>query len=83
MGKGLEPFKETNGLAYRTYENGIIVLNDTPEDKIVELTVPAGVKTKNLLDIYNGSRTVQVKNKKIKVTVPGQAARVYLVSMNF
>ena len=83
MGKGLEPYKETNGLAYRTYENGIIVLNDNPEDKIVELTVPAGFKTKNLLDIYNGSQTVQVKNKKIKVTVPGQAARVYLVSMNF
>jgi len=83
MGKGLEPFTETNGLVYRKYENGIIVLNDTPEDRVIDLTIPAGFKTKNLLDIYNGSQPVQVKNKKIKLTVPGKAARIYLVSMNF
>lgn len=83
MGKGLEPFKETNNLVYRNFENGIIVLNDNPEDKIIDLIIPAGIKTKNLLDIYNGLQPVQVKNKKIHITIPGNSARIYLISMNF
>jgi len=37
MGKGLEPFKEQNGLAFRTFQNGFIVLNDSEEDQIAEL----------------------------------------------
>jgi hypothetical protein len=79
MGKGLEPFKETNGLAFRSYENGLIVLNDSEEDKNVELTLAAGFKPKQLQNLYDGSQIVQIKNKKIKVSVPKKTARVYLL----
>jgi hypothetical protein len=82
MGKGLEPFKETNGLAYRAYENGVIVLNDSENDQTVELALPAGFQPKRLLDIYSGSQNIQVKNKKVKVSVPKKTARVYLLSQN-
>jgi hypothetical protein len=82
MGKGLEPFKETNGLAYRAYENGVIVLNDSEVDQNVELTLPSGFQPKRLMDLYNSSQIIQVKNKKIKVAVPKKSARVYLLSLN-
>jgi hypothetical protein len=82
MGKGLEPFKETNGLAYRAYQNGVIVLNDSEVDQNVELTLPSGFQPKHLMDLYNSSQIVQVKNKKIKVAVPKKSARVYLLSLN-
>ena len=79
MGKGLEPLNERNGLASRTFENGVIVLNDSAEDQNAELTIPAGFQPKRLLDLYNGTQIIQVKNKKIKVAVPKKTARVYLV----
>ena len=79
MGKGLEPFKEINGLAYRTFENGIIVLNNSEEDQNIELPLPAGFQTRRVMDLYNGSQIIQVRNKKVKVEVPGESARVYLV----
>lgn len=79
MGKGLEPFKETNGLAFRVYEKGLIVLNDSEEDQNIELTLPADFQPKRLLDLYNGSQIIQVKNKKIKVVVFKKTARVYLL----
>jgi len=82
MGKGLEPYKEMNGLAYRPYENGIIVLNDKDEDLNAEVPIPAGFKAKRLLDLYNNSQIIQVKNKKIKVTIPKKSARVYISSLN-
>ncbi len=79
MGKGLGPLKETNGLAYRTFENGIIVLNDNAEDQSIELILPAGFQTKRLLDLFNDSQIIQVKKKKVKLTVPVKSARVYLL----
>jgi hypothetical protein len=82
MGKGLEPLKEINGLASRAFENGVIVLNDGENDQNVELTLPAGFQPKHLMDLYNGSQIIQVKNKKVKVSVPKKAARVYLLSQN-
>jgi hypothetical protein len=82
MGKGLEPFKETNGLAYRAFENGIIVLNDSADDQNVELTLPAGFQPKRLLDIYDGSQIIKVNNKKVKVAVSKKSARVFLLPQN-
>jgi hypothetical protein len=79
MGRGLEPFRETNGLAYRAFENGIIVLNDSMEDQNAELPLPSGFQARSLLDLYNDSGAIQVNNRKVKVSVPGQSARVYLV----
>ena len=79
MGEGLEPFREINGIVYRAFENGIIALNESEEDQNIEISVPAGLQTKRLLDLYNGSEVVQVRNKKVKVTVPKMSARVYLL----
>ena len=78
MGNSLEPMKESNEIASRAYENGFIVLNDSSEDQTVELTVPATIKSRSLMDLYNNSQSVPVKNKKLKVTVPGKMARVYV-----
>jgi hypothetical protein len=80
MGKGLESFKETNGLAYRAFENGIIVLNDSMNDQNAELILPAGFQPKRLRDIFNGSKIIQVNNKKVKVAIPNKTARVFLLS---
>jgi hypothetical protein len=79
MGKGLEPLRETNGLAYRTFENGIIVLNDADEDQNVELSLPSGFQAKSIADIYNSSQIIKVRNKKVKVVVPKKSARVYIL----
>ena len=80
MGKGLEPLKETNGLAYRTFENGFIVLNDSDVDQNVELPLFANFKAKALYDLYNNNLPVKVKNKKVKVSVPKKTARVYVLT---
>ena len=82
MGKALEPLKETNGLASRAFENGIIVLNNSMDDQNVELSLPDGFQPKQLLNLYNGSQIIQIKNKKVKVTVPKKSARVYLLPLN-
>jgi len=82
MGIGLEPFKEQNGLAFRTFQNGFIVLNDSEEDQIAVLPLQTGFQPKHLIDLYNNSQIVQVKNKKIKVSVPKKAARVYVSVLN-
>jgi hypothetical protein len=77
MGSGLEPLKELNGLAYRTFENGVIVLNDSDQDQSPELTTAKGFQAKNLTDLYNNS-IIKVKNGKVKISVPAKTARVYL-----
>jgi len=82
MGKGFEPFKEANGLVYRTYENGMIVLNDGTEDQIAELSLPAAFRTRRLMDLYNNSQLIQVKSNKVKVSMPKKSARVYLLPQN-
>lgn len=82
LGKGLEPLKETNGLAYKAFENGIIVLNDSMEDQSVELILPAVFQPKSLLDLYNSSQIIRVKNKKVKVEVSKKSARVYLLPLS-
>ncbi len=83
MGKGMEPLKEINELAYRIFENGVIVLNDSEEDKTIELPLPSNLnRAKRLLDLYDNSRVIQIRNKKIKISVPKKSARVYLLDLN-
>lgn len=79
MGKGLEPLRETDKLAYRLFENGIIVLNDNETDQNIELPIPDGFRAENLLDVFNDSKPLAIKNKKIRVDVPKKSARVYLL----
>ena len=77
MGKGLEPFKEINKVAYRVYENGLIVLNDSDKDQTIEIVLPAISKAKQVKDLFNNNQIISVRSKKIKVTVPKKCARVY------
>ncbi len=79
MGKGLEPLEETHGLAHRTFENGIIVLNDSTGVQTVEMSLPAGFRGDRLLDLFNNGQAVQVKKGKVRLTVPGKSARVYVI----
>jgi hypothetical protein len=82
MGRSLQSLQEVNQIAYRTFENGIIVLNDNMENKAITISLPSGFKHKKLLDIYDGKRRVEIENGKIEITVPMQAARIYLVMNN-
>ncbi len=82
MGKGMEPLKENQGIAYRIFENGIIVLNDSLEDRNVELILPAGFRAKHLVNLFN-NQVVQVNNRTVKVAVAGKTARVYLMLKNY
>ncbi len=79
LGKGLGPVIESNGLAYRFFENGLIVLNDTETDQDTVLPIPAELRNRNLYDLYTDSGTVLVKNKKIRAVLPQKSARVYIV----
>jgi hypothetical protein len=82
LGKSLEPLKEINGLAYRAYENGLIVLNNSEDDQSVELTLPAAFQPQGLLELYDGSLLTPVSNNKVNVAVPKMAARIYLSPPN-
>ncbi len=78
LGKALEPLKEINMLASRTFENGLIVLNDGTEDQNVELALPKNLKRKYLLDLYNDSQIVKIRKGKVNILVPKSSARVYI-----
>jgi hypothetical protein len=78
LGKGLEPLKENNRVAYRIYENGVVVLNDSMEDQSIDITLPAGFNANGLLDLYHTSKRIPVRNRKLKVAVPKKSARVYV-----
>ncbi len=79
MGKSLQPLQEVDQVAYRTFENGIIVLNDGVENKTITIILPSEFQHKQLLDLYDGKKQVEVVNERIEVTVPTQGARIYLV----
>ena len=79
MGKSLQPLQEVDQIAYRTFENGIIVLNDGVENKAVTISLPSEFHHKKLIDLYDGKKRVKVVNDHIEVTVPRQGARIYLV----
>ncbi|MDD4108948.1 MAG: hypothetical protein PHH93_09530 [Prolixibacteraceae bacterium] len=78
LGKGLEPVNETNGIAYRNYENGIIALNNSLEDMDITIPLKDGTKGTYLVDLYNDSGMIRVKNREVKVFIPKQSARVYM-----
>lgn len=80
LGKALSPLKDENGISFRIYENGVVVLNNSTENRYLEIVLPGGFQQNQLLDIYNGSKMIPVKNKKVKVSVPKGCARVYGMS---
>jgi hypothetical protein len=80
LGKDLQPIQETDQVAFRTYENGVLVLNDGPQDKTKTFGLPAGFNHKQLLDLYDGKKLIKITRGQMTLTIPKQAARVYLVS---
>jgi len=79
MGKALEPLKELNQVAHRTFENGLIVLNDSLDDKKLLIPLPPEFRHNWLLDLYDGKKTIKVHKAQIEVTVPSKKARIYIV----
>jgi hypothetical protein len=82
LGKDLQPFQEADQVAFRTFENGVLVLNDGSQDITKMISLPAGFKQKQLLDLYEGKKVIKVAKGQMQVTVPKQSARVYIVSQN-
>jgi len=79
LGKGLQPLQEADQLAYRTFENGVIALNDSSQNRTIDINLPSQFRYKQLLDSYDSDRPIKIVKGQIKVTIPMQAARVYLV----
>jgi hypothetical protein len=78
MGAALHPYQETGNVAYRFFTNGLVVLNDSMDDRTIELTAADGFAQTTLLDLYEGKKTVRVRNGKVKVSVPRKMARIYI-----
>ncbi len=79
MGKALETLNETDRIAHRTFENGVIVLNDSMDDKELEITLFPEFAKDRLLDLYDGKKIIKVNNGKVSISVPKKKARVYIV----
>ena len=77
LGKGRGQLQEAHGIAFRLFERGVIVLNDTMNDQAVRVPVPGDLS--RLVDAFDGSRFVQAVSDQITVEVPKKKARVYLV----
>lgn len=77
LGKGRGPFEESEGVASRVFQNGLVVLNDSMTDMDVQLDVPETLST--LLNAFDGSRVIQADAGQVKVFVPKKTARVYLI----
>lgn len=76
LGRGLGPFQEAEHVAHRFFENGLIVLNDGPEDREIELHVADGFAHTPLLDLYEGKKIVPLDKSAVKVRVPSKMARI-------
>lgn len=79
MGKSLQPLQEVDQIAYRTFENGIIVLNDGTENRTTAINLPSGFYHEQLLDLYDGEKNVKITDGHVDITVPMKAARIYLM----
>lgn len=80
LGRGLGPYHEAEQIAHRFFENGLIVLNDSPEDREITLRVADGFAHSQLLDLYEGRKTVPLDKGAVKVKVPGKMARIFVGS---
>jgi hypothetical protein len=76
LGRGLGPFQEAGHVAHRFFENGLIVLNDSPEDREIELRVADRFAHTPLADLYEGKKIVPLDTGAVKVGVPSKMARI-------
>jgi len=79
MGEPVSELREDNGIAYRIFRNGIIVLNDTPSDRDIGITLPRDIKAREMADVFTNSSPIRLRSGKLSVTVPGKTARVYAI----
>ncbi|NLY00320.1 MAG: hypothetical protein GXY83_29840 [Rhodopirellula sp.] len=78
LGRGLESVQETEQVAHRFFENGLIVLNDSLRDGEITIRVADGFAGTQLLDLYDGKATVPVDEGMLKVRVPSKMARIFV-----
>ena len=78
LGNGLGPYQETEQIAHRFFENGLVVLNDSPEDREITLRVTDGFAPTELLDLYDGKTVVPLDKGTVKVRVPSKMARIFV-----
>ncbi len=76
LGRGLGPYRETGQIAHRFFENGLIVLNDGTEDREITLRVADELAGAQLLDLFDGKKTVKTDKGAVTVRVPGKQARI-------
>jgi hypothetical protein len=82
LGSALQQFQENDGIVTRTFENGVLVLNNTEKDKKLEITLPKGFKQNQLLDVFDSEKIISVSNGKLFVNVPANKARVFVNNSN-
>jgi hypothetical protein len=81
LGKPLSSLKSENGISSRVYENGLVALNDSTVDRTFELTLPDSFQRTRMLDIYNGSKNIPIRDRKVKLSVPANSARVHVSTL--
>jgi hypothetical protein len=76
LGRGLGPVQEAEHVAHRFFENGLIVLNDSSEDREVELRSADGFAPTPLLDLYEGKKIEPLDKGAVKLRVPSKTAKI-------
>ena len=79
MGQSLEPIREDAQVAHRTFDRGLIVLNDSEEDREVQCELAPGFNGEVLLDLFDGAKTLELRDRRITAAVPAKKARVFVV----
>jgi hypothetical protein len=77
-GKDFQKLQELDKVAYRSFENAVLVLNDNLNEITKEIPLPKEFIHKQVYDLFNNKKPLKVTRGKIKVTIPKQAARIYL-----
>jgi hypothetical protein len=78
LGRGLGPYQESDQIAHRFFENGLIVLNDSPEDREITLCIADKFTHTQMLDLHDGKKILHVDNGLVKVSVPSEMARIFV-----
>ena len=76
LGKPLEKITEKNNVASRTFEHGIIVLNNNDKSKTITIKLRAKFKSTKVYDLFNSSEK-KIDNSNLTITVSPKSARVY------
>lgn len=79
LGRGLGPCREAEQIAHRFFENGLVVLNHSREDRQLRLRVASELAGAELLDLYDGNKSLPLDEGVLEVRVPAQAARIFVV----